>query len=72
MYPYSIQSYQPSERLQAEIHLVALEDNRTDAQVVQQALRVYFDIRRRMRDGAAFGFIEQDRKALLAHEIVGY
>ena len=50
MYSYPLTSYEPSERLQTEIHLIALEDKRTDAQVVLRALRLYFEIR---RDGKA-------------------
>ncbi|MDH0866864.1 hypothetical protein [Mitsuaria sp. GD03876] len=72
MYTSPIPSYEPSERLQTEIHLVALEDNRTDAQVVLRALRLYFEVRRRVRAGSAFGFIEQGRKDLLTDEIEGY
>ncbi|MGN7873007.1 hypothetical protein ACTJKJ_05505 [Roseateles sp. 22389] len=71
MYSYPLTSYEPSERLQTEIHLIALEDKRTDAQVVLRALRLYFEIRRRVRAGAAFGFIESHRKDLLTEALEG-
>ncbi len=68
---YPIPAYHPSEVLQAQIHLAALEDRKSDAQVLSEAAQLYFRVRQQVRLGRAIGFVDPEQKALLAEEILG-
>jgi hypothetical protein len=68
---YPIPTYHPSEIIQAQIHLAALEDHKTDAEILSNAAQLYFRIRQQVRSGRVIGFVDPERKDQLAEEIVG-